>query len=385
MMELMLLEDVLRRLRDEQVIQDKQHGFTKGISCLTKLMAFDNGVAILVDKEPMRTPKTLKIAEIQARHIAVDWESLGYNITRCHTFNVTICYHYFCGRNESKADCLDMDPKAPQHVVDHLPPYTNVSLKMILTNPEGRKESEETIIQTDEDVPGPIPAKSVKGTPFEDKIFLNWKEPVDPNGIITQYEVSYSSIRSFDPAVPVAGPPQTVSKLWNSTHHVFSHLHPGTTYQFFLRASTVKGFGPATTINVTTNISEPPRPIAPPQLLGVGPTYLLIQLNANSIIGDGPIILKEVEYRMTSGTWTETHAVNAPTYKLWHLDPDTEYEIRVLLTRPGEGGTGQPGPPLITRTKCAAAAPGLSYGSPSYEAVAVVYGTVSLVSLQKPD
>lgn len=101
--------------------------------------------------EPMRTPKTLKIAEIQARRIAVDWESLGYNITRCHTFNVTICYHYFRGHNESKADCLDMDPKAPQHVVNHLPPYTNVSLKMILTNPEGRKESEETIIQTDED------------------------------------------------------------------------------------------------------------------------------------------------------------------------------------------------------------------------------------------
>ncbi|KAF3831909.1 hypothetical protein GH733_000721, partial [Mirounga leonina] len=103
--------------------------------------------------EPMRTPKTLKIAEIQARRIAVDWESLGYNITRCHTFNVTICYHYFRGHNESKADCLDMDPKAPQHVVNHLPPYTNVSLKMILTNPEGRKESEETIIQTDEDAP----------------------------------------------------------------------------------------------------------------------------------------------------------------------------------------------------------------------------------------
>lgn len=61
----------------------------------------------------------------------------------------------------------------------------------------------------------------------------------------------------------------------------------------------------------------------------------------------------QVEYRMTSGSWTETHAVNSPNYKLWHLDPDTEYEIRVLLTRPGEGGTGKPGPPLITRTKCA--------------------------------
>lgn len=68
---------------------------------------------------------------------------------------------------------------------------------------------------------------------------------------------------------------------------------------------------------------------------------------------------------MTSGSWTETHAVNSVTYKLWHLDPDTEYEIRVLLTRPGEGGTGKPGPPLITRTKCAGRAlPGLSRGRP---------------------
>lgn len=38
-------------------------------------------------------------------------------------------------------------------------------------------------------VPSPVPQKSLKGTPFEDKIFLNWKEPMDPNGIITQYEV----------------------------------------------------------------------------------------------------------------------------------------------------------------------------------------------------
>lgn len=59
----------------------------------------------------MRTPKRLKIAETRSRLIAVDWESLGYNITRCHTFNVTICYHYMTANNHSKADCLDMDPK----------------------------------------------------------------------------------------------------------------------------------------------------------------------------------------------------------------------------------------------------------------------------------
>ena len=100
-------------------------------------------------------------------------------------------------------------------------------------------------------------------------------------------------------------------------------------------------------------LAEPPTPIAPPQLLRAGPTALIIQLNTNSIIGDGPIVRKEIEYRMARGPWAEVHAVSLQTYKLWHLDPDTEYEISVLLTRPGDGGTGRPGPPLVSRTKCA--------------------------------
>uniref|UniRef100_A0A7N8XSX1 Receptor-type tyrosine-protein phosphatase kappa n=1 Tax=Mastacembelus armatus TaxID=205130 RepID=A0A7N8XSX1_9TELE len=200
--------------------------------------------------EPMRTPKRLKIAETRSRLIAVDWESLGYNITRCHTFNVTICYHYMTANNRSKAD-------SPRHLVGNLPPYTNVSLKMILTNPEGRKESDETIIQTDEDVPGPVPSQSLRATPFEDRILLYWKEPAEPNGVIIQYEISYSGLRSFDPSVPLQRPGLTVSLPSNATHHLFSQLHPGVTYQLSIRASTSKGFGPATTLNVTTNISAP--------------------------------------------------------------------------------------------------------------------------------
>lgn len=94
-------------------------------------------------------------------------------------------------------------------------------------------------------------------------------------------------------------------------------------------------------------------PIAPPQLTAVGATYLWIQLNANSINGDGPIIDREVEYRTVSGTMYDLQPVDKTTHKIGHLDPDTEYEISVLLTRPLEGGTGAPGPPLRARTKCA--------------------------------
>ncbi|KAA8583039.1 hypothetical protein FQN60_015585 [Etheostoma spectabile] len=205
----------------------------------------------------MRTPKRLKIAETRSRLIAVDWESLGYNITRCHTFNVTICYRYTTANNRSKDECLDMDPKAPRHLVGNLPPYTNVSLRMILTNPEGRKESDETIIQTDEDVPGSVPSQSLRATPFEDRILLYWKEPAEPNGVIIQYEINYSGVRSFDPSVPLQRPGLTVSLPSNATHHLFSQLHPGVTYQLSIRASTSKGFGSATMLNVTTNISAP--------------------------------------------------------------------------------------------------------------------------------
>lgn len=98
---------------------------------------------------------------------------------------------------------------------------------------------------------------------------------------------------------------------------------------------------------------EPPVPIAPPQLTAVGATYLWIQLNANSINGDGPIVEKEVEYRTLSGSLIDNQPVDKPNHKIGHLDPDTEYEISVLLTRPNEGGTGAPGPPLRARTKCA--------------------------------
>uniref|UniRef100_UPI00359015BA receptor-type tyrosine-protein phosphatase kappa-like isoform X1 n=1 Tax=Myxine glutinosa TaxID=7769 RepID=UPI00359015BA len=218
--------------------------------------------------EPTRPPRGLEVSGVWARQVSLVWERVGYNVTRCHNFSVAIRFRYnhFARSAEtvlkeswvSGEDAAVAPIGSPaQHTLHGLPPYSNISLRLALSNSEGQRQTDEIVVQTDEDVPGSIPVASIRGDTFEERIFLQWGSPLETNGVISLYEITYHAISSFEPSFVMASPSKKIYKLGNETSHLFSGLYPGTGYGFTLRASTLKGYGPPVTVRLGTNISAP--------------------------------------------------------------------------------------------------------------------------------
>ncbi|KAK2870512.1 hypothetical protein Q8A67_024904 [Cirrhinus molitorella] len=212
--------------------------------------------------DPMHGPRRLQVVDIKSKQFTVRWEPFGYNVTRCYSYNLTVQYRYKAnGKEETREEtCYDTLSSSPQHTIRNLPPYTNVSIKLLLRNREGVKESEELDVLTDEDVPGAVPQESIQGSTYEEKITLRWREPLQTYGIIKQYEIFYKAVSSFDPEFNLSNQSGKVLKFSNETSHVFTGLFPGSTYSFTIRASTVKGYGPPAITQFTTKISPPRMP-----------------------------------------------------------------------------------------------------------------------------
>lgn len=107
--------------------------------------------------EPMRALRGLTAAEIQPRQLALQWEPLGYNLTRCHTYTLSLCYRYSMptggsgGNNATVRECLSVDRNTSHFTLRDLPPFRSVHVRLALANPEGKKESREVTFQTEED------------------------------------------------------------------------------------------------------------------------------------------------------------------------------------------------------------------------------------------
>ncbi|XP_028430812.1 receptor-type tyrosine-protein phosphatase T [Perca flavescens] len=208
--------------------------------------------------DPVQGPQNVNVVDVRARQLTIQWETFGYAVTRCHSYNLTVQYQYVFNQQEFAAE--ELIQTSSHYTLRGLRPFVTVRLRLVLANPEGSKESEEIVKQTEEDVPGSVPTESLQNTPYEEKIFMQWKAPNETNGAITLYEITYKALSSLDPSADLTTQRGRVFKLRNETHHLFVGLYPGTTYFFTLKASTNKGFGPPVTTRITTKIAAPMMP-----------------------------------------------------------------------------------------------------------------------------
>ncbi|XP_074148726.1 receptor-type tyrosine-protein phosphatase T isoform X10 [Sminthopsis crassicaudata] len=208
--------------------------------------------------DPVHGPQNVEIVDIRSRQLTLQWEPFGYAVTRCHSYNLTVQYQYVFNQQQYEAE--EVIQTSSHYTLRGLRPFMTIQLRLVLSNPEGKMESEELVVQTEEDVPGAVPLESIQGGPFEEKIYVQWKPPNETNGLITLYEINYKAVGSLDPNADLSSQRGKVFKLRNETHHLFVGLYPGTTYSFTIKASTSKGFGPPITTRIATKISAPSMP-----------------------------------------------------------------------------------------------------------------------------
>ncbi|XP_059197536.1 tyrosine-protein kinase receptor Tie-1 isoform X2 [Centropristis striata] len=100
-------------------------------------------------------------------------------------------------------------------------------------------------------------------------------------------------------------------------------------------------------------IKEPPVPTSAPKLLEKRSKQLTV-MPMVSHKGDGPIVSIRLLYKPVHlDSWSSiiVYSDKEPI-TLMNLEPSTRYHVRVQLSRPGDGGEGDPGPEAIMETEC---------------------------------
>ncbi|XP_060775989.1 tyrosine-protein kinase receptor Tie-1 [Neoarius graeffei] len=142
----------------------------------------------------------------------------------------------------------------------------------------------------------------------------------------------------------------TMDSNKSTAHFEIPHLTPEHGGLWECRVST-KGGQDFCKFNLT--VKEPPYPTTPPKLIEKSSKQLVVK-PVERYRGDGPILSIKMLYKpVESGhPWSSIIVYGNEPITLMNLKPMTRYQVRVQLTRPGDGGEGPLGPEAIMETDC---------------------------------
>ncbi|XP_062455146.1 angiopoietin-1 receptor isoform X5 [Rhea pennata] len=140
----------------------------------------------------------------------------------------------------------------------------------------------------------------------------------------------------------VLKPSLTVTSNRSEAMFTINRIQPRDTGIWVCSVQTVAGMAERP-FQVTVKV--PPVPQYAPRLRDSGHNFLIIDINAELHLGDGPVVSTKLLYKPAKRyqSWMSVE-VKGTTKRLDNLEPKTEYQFCVQLSRQGEGGEGHPGP-----------------------------------------
>lgn len=186
---------------------------------------------------------------------------------------------------------------------------------------------------------------AVKNLALHDIMFdsakLVWDQPANPNGVLTNYTLTYWSVNETDSK-------RTILVAPDSSFYRIIGLTASTKYMIQFFANTQVGAGPVRLLSLESGV--------PPELPGAPTALTIANVQCRSVVlqftpgFDGKTLISAwIVHALTglSTNWTELHRVSAPeakSVKIDNLAPFTDYRFRIVA----ENVKGQSAPSAPT-------------------------------------
>ncbi|XP_068726162.1 phosphatidylinositol phosphatase PTPRQ-like [Montipora capricornis] len=297
-------------------------------------------IVVITDEDrPNATPVDVRGRNESSTSIFVQWNQLPPVDQNGVILSYTVTYRALPNGSEQTEYVIAPTTNA---TLTGLNEYTNYSITVFASTIKGPgSRSVPILVITDEDRPNAPPVDVRGRNESSTSIFVQWNQvpPVDQNGVILSYTVTYRALPS--------GSEQTEYVIAPTTNATLTGLNEYTNYSITVFASTIKGPGNRSVPIVV--ITDEDRPNAPPVDVrgrNESSTSIFVQWNQVPPVDQNGVILSyTVTYRALPNGSEQTEYVIAPTTNatLTGLNEYTNYSITVFAsTIKGPGSRSVP-------------------------------------------
>ncbi|XP_046841964.1 titin-like isoform X3 [Xenia sp. Carnegie-2017] len=235
-----------------------------------------------------------------------------------------------------------LNPSSRSYVINSLEHYSLYNVTVYAITDAGAGSGASVEQRTGESIPG-IPSNVACGTSAKKSLNVSWKEPLDPNGKVRLYKLTWMKLRNRNAYESIAfgenksyTTPNTIeADIGNNS------LEPFTVYRVSVAAQTLESLGFGREQNISCNTSEDV-PNAPPELTSayhLGPYSARVTWEPlNNLSWQAASIQYVVTYQLLGDNNRLTVESDVLQVNLNGLNPNSSYTVTVLArNRVGDG------------------------------------------------